>query len=125
MNKTGQGKINIYCIFKDVLRDLWVALIVGIAVSLLMFASCDKKPELLEIMPRFTGEAVTDIDYQFEKDDFTVYAIYAEGVTETIDDYEFEVVKTSGGYFHIKFTYGGMENYCYVECQYDIFAEKE
>ncbi len=37
MNKTGQGKINIYCILKDVLRDLWVALIVGISVSLLMY----------------------------------------------------------------------------------------
>lgn len=36
MNKTGQGKINIYCMFKDVLKDLWVALIVGISVSLLM-----------------------------------------------------------------------------------------
>lgn len=37
MNKTGQGKINIYCILKDVLRDLWVALIVGISVSLLVY----------------------------------------------------------------------------------------
>lgn len=37
MNKTGQGRINIYCVFKDVIRDLWVALIVGIAVSLLMY----------------------------------------------------------------------------------------
>ena len=36
MNKIGQGKINIYCILKDVMRDLWVALIVGISLSLLM-----------------------------------------------------------------------------------------
>ena len=39
MNNTGQGKINIYCILKDVLRDIWVAVIVGISASLLLYVA--------------------------------------------------------------------------------------
>jgi len=92
------------------------------ALMLLPLVACGKKAEVIAIQAKYIGGTITEVDYEFSKGDFDVYAVYSDDSTKTITDYEFEIEKMSEGYFHVKFTYGGEENYCYVKCDYDIFG---
>ena len=91
------------------------------AVMLLTLVSCGRT-EVVAIQATYIGESITEVDHEFSKEDFDVYAVYSDDSTKTITDYEFELEKMIEGYFHVKFTYEGEENYCYIPCEYDIYG---
>ena len=104
-----------------------IGLILLAALMLTALIGCEKeagdKPidGLLEIMPQYIGETVTDTTHEFKKSDFKVLAVFTNNITKEVTDYTFEQDGMIYGSYVIHFSYGGVENDLYVECDMNFF----
>ena len=107
---------------KQIIISVSLVLLIVLATVL---AACSEAPKrkLLEIQPFPKEESVSSTNYEFTKDDFEVTAIYDDGTDELTTDYEFRVVSLKNGYYTIEFTLEDQINYCFVECNIDIYGD--
>ena len=95
------------------------------ALSLMLaMVSCGKK--VLALTPAYRGETVTELDHEFKKEDFYVYAVYTDGTDGEVTDFDMEVKGMDAGFYIIEFTYKGFTEESYVKCNLPIYpSDKE
>ena len=103
--------------------SLFVLLI--ITLTSILLCGCSKQEEdtreLLMLQPEYIGEAVTDTDHTFRKEDFKVMAHFAGYASEEVSDFTFEVVELLGGYYTVRFNWNGNTEELLVPLSLDIY----
>ena len=73
-----------------------------------------------------TGKEVTELDHEFKKEDFYVYATFTDGTDGEVTDFEMKVKGMDAGYYILEFTYNGFTEEGYVKCNLPIYpSDKE
>ena len=106
------------------LSRLTALLFALILASLCPLASCGKDKETetpVGLIAVYEGPDITATDHVFEKSDFKVLVSYADGRDTFVDDFEFEQLNMSQGYYGFRFAYQGFEQEAYVQCHADFF----
>jgi len=100
--------------------------LVSAALLTAMLASCGG-PEILGIMPVYTGAEVTSTTHEFKNEDFLVIASYADGTDKELAAEEFDVVVEGmeAGYYILTIKYGKYENECFVPMTLDIYPSDD
>ena len=93
---------------------------------LAMLASCGG-PEVLGIIPAYTGPEVTSTTHEFKNEDFVVIASFGDGTDRELEDNEFEVIVEGmeAGYYILTVKYGDYENECFVPMNLDIYPSDD
>ena len=105
------------------LSALLFALILAAAL-ICSLSSCGKDKETetpVGLIAIYEGPDITVTDHVFDKSDFKVLVSYADGRDTFVDDFEFEQLNMSQGYYIFRFAYQGFEQEAYVQCHADFF----
>ena len=102
----------------------FTALVLVLVSLTLGLAACGK--EVLSLTPAYRGEEVTELDHEFKKEDFYVYATFTDGTDGEVTDFEMKVKGMDAGYYILEFTYNGFTEEGYVKCNLPIYpSDKE
>ncbi len=108
-------------------KFLSILLLLAITLTSLLFCGCSEESELrndaefLMLQPTYVGDPVTDTRHTFKKEDFKVFALYDQNITDEVFDFTFEIEELKGGYYTIRFEWCGNEEYCCVPLELDIY----
>lgn len=101
-----------------------VSLALALVSLILGLTACGKK--VLSLTPAYRGEEVTELDHEFKKEDFYVYATFTDGTDGEVTDFEMKVKGMDAGYYILEFTYNGFTEEGYVKCNLPIYpSDKE
>ncbi len=93
-----------------------------------LLCSCgdDKDEDLLGLAVAYVGPEITSAEHEFTPDEFYVVAAYPNNVDKTLEsrDFKVELEDLDKGFFIVKITYRGHEQYAHVRCNVPVYPSE-
>ena len=97
------------------------------ALLLPLLLSCEgEDKDILGLIIAYQGPEIDTVEHEFTSDEFYVIAVYPNNVDKELksSDFKTELEKLENGYFVIKITYRGYEDYAYVRCHVPVYPSE-